>query len=389
VRRALLLISAAIATAAAGCGEDSPESTQVKGDTLTVYASLPAHGVDAQIADAVEIGMRQALSKAGGEASGRRIRLVVLPATRPGDERWDPGTVEANAEQAVDDPTTIAYLGELDQGGSAVSLPVTNRKGILQVSPADGLTSLGRMLPGEAQDSSQRYYPGGSVTFARFVPPDIDAAREIADAVEGSGARKVVVLHGPGIANRELEELVTTGLGDRALETKRIALRDADPDHVRSVVEEVVAAAPGALLAFVSRGPESRAVLAALAPRIGDIPVIGGPSLSGGGDFSQAPARACAWTGIPDPTRLPPRGRELLAELNAVGGQALGSEAVLGFASMRLVLNAVARGGSDRREVVRAARASVDRDEVVVGHGLGDRAHAEGFSVECVPLRRR
>ena len=43
-----------------------------------------------------------------------------MSSTRPVDQTWDPGTVEAGAERAVDDPTAIAYLGELDLGASAV-----------------------------------------------------------------------------------------------------------------------------------------------------------------------------------------------------------------------------------------------------------------------------
>ena len=41
-----------------------------------------------------------------------------------------------NAKTAAQDPSTIAYLGDLDSGATAVSLPLINAAGILQVSPA-------------------------------------------------------------------------------------------------------------------------------------------------------------------------------------------------------------------------------------------------------------
>jgi branched-chain amino acid transport system substrate-binding protein len=390
MRRVLLSISLAVAVLpASGCGDDEPEPARVMGGTLTVYASLPAHGPTAALGREAEIGMRRALADAGGQAGGRRVRFVSLPATRPGDAIWDPGTVEANAERAADDPTAIAYLGELDQGGSAVSLPVTNRAGILQLSPADGLTSLGRSVPGQAQDLSERYYPTDEITFGRLVPPDLDAAREIVAALEERRVRRLGIVQGGGIADRELEgmvvEMYSPG-GDRVPAVTRLAVRDADAEHVAELIEELAAERPDAILYAGRAGAEARAVLAGLAARLPDVPVMGGPPLAAGGRFARVPAGACAWTGVPPPSELPPRGRRLLAELRRESRRELGSEAILGYAAMDVALAAIERGGPNRRRVVSAARDSVDWDEVIVGHGLGTRAHIEGISAACVEL---
>ena len=115
------------------------------------------------------------------------MRLVELSSTRPEDAAWDPGTVEAGAERAVDDPTAIAYLGELDLGGSAVSLPVTNRAGLLQVSPADGLTSLTTAPPGRPRAGPERYYPEERRTFVRLVPTDLQVADAMLAEVPSAG----------------------------------------------------------------------------------------------------------------------------------------------------------------------------------------------------------
>src|SRR5204862_4504908 len=110
---------------------------------------------------------------ARGRAGGRDIRLVQLDAASPDASSWDPAAVEANAKRAADDPTTIAYIGELDEGGSAVSVPVTNKAGVLQVSPLDGLTTLTREQPGAPPGTGPaRYYPSGRRSFVRLVPTD-------------------------------------------------------------------------------------------------------------------------------------------------------------------------------------------------------------------------
>ena len=64
---------------------------------MTVYTSLPLHGVSRAAAAAVAAGQRLALADVGGRAGGLRVRLVRLDSTEPGDRLWDPGRVNANA----------------------------------------------------------------------------------------------------------------------------------------------------------------------------------------------------------------------------------------------------------------------------------------------------
>ena len=69
--------------------------------------------------------------------------------------------MSTNAHRAADDPSAIAYLGELDYGASAVSLPITNDAGLLQVSPGDGLTSLTQAAAGPAARGPRALLPVG------------------------------------------------------------------------------------------------------------------------------------------------------------------------------------------------------------------------------------
>lgn len=371
MRRATLLALAVMALAS-GCGDDSEPSTRVGGDTLAIYASLPAHGPDAEAGRAVEAGMRRALADAGGRAAGRAVRLVTLPSTRPGDERWDPGTVEANAEKAVDDRRTIAYLGELDQGASAVSLPVTNRAVIVQISPADGLTSLTRTPPGRPRAGPERYYPEGRRTFVRLVPPDLDAAREIVRSLRARGSRRLAVLHEDGIADRELEAMVLALIGTGSpRDVARIGVRGEEPDEIADLLEEVAAEQPDAILYAGPAGPISSAVLAALAARLPSVPVFGGPPLAAGTGFERAPADGCALTGVPRSASLEARGRRLLADLRHANGRGIGPEALLGYEAMRLALQAIEDGGPDRLAVSKAARASHLRNSPVGRYAIG------------------
>src|SRR4051812_49993581 len=156
----------------AGCGGGHETTSRRTPDgPLTVYVSVPRQGVERGAGKAVAAGARQALADARRRAGGREVRLAQLDAATPQGSSWDPAAVEANAKRAADDPTTIAYIGELDEGGSAVSVPVTNKAGVLQVSPLDGFTTLTREQPGAPPGTGPaRYYPDGKRTFLRLVP---------------------------------------------------------------------------------------------------------------------------------------------------------------------------------------------------------------------------
>lgn len=328
MRRALPLLLAGMAASIVACGDDTPDSTRVRGDTLTVYASLPAHGAEAPAGRAAEIGMRRALAEAGGKAGGRKVELVALPSTRPGDDTWDPGTIEANADRAAEDATTIAYIGELDRGASAVSLPVTNREQILQVSPADTLTSLTRRPPGRPRAGPERYYPSELRTFVRLVPEDLGDARRVVAELRERGVRRLAIVTGDGIADQEFQGMLLGLIGTgqpQTIDRFDAPEADADPDSVNDLADDLVDADPQAVVYVAPDSREARAVIAAVGARMPAVTVIAGPGAA--------------------------RQRELLAS-SARCARKLGGDA------MRLTLAAIDSAGPDRRAVVKAAKAA-------------------------------
>ena len=108
-----------------------------------------------------------------------------------------------NADRAAHDPRAIAYLGELNLGASAISVPVTNNAGLLQVSPADGLASLTEAPPRSAA-GPERYFPSGRRTFLRLVPDDLVEARMIVDRMKALGVERPALIVGTGVYAREL-----------------------------------------------------------------------------------------------------------------------------------------------------------------------------------------
>src|SRR3954463_4725683 len=279
-----------------GCGGAGASTTARAPDgPLRVYLSVPAHGVDAPAAAAVTGGARLALQdahrRAGdpapgvprGRAGDRDLRLVQLDDSKPEGPTWDPAVVEANAARAAKDPSAIAYIGELDQGGSAVSIPVTNEAGILQVSPLDGLTTLTRQQPGAAPGTGPaRYYVNGVRTFLRLVPRDALQAEELVDWTREQGGQRIAIVQDDQVFGRALAQQVAVAAERLKLPVTDLAEPHDDPASFDEFARKLAAKRPdvviytglgdatsGALLQAIRRAlPAARLFgSSALAPR--------------------------------------------------------------------------------------------------------------------------
>jgi branched-chain amino acid transport system substrate-binding protein len=343
VVRVLVLTCLACATLA-GClgdgGGDEPH--MIEGDVATVYASAPRHGVSAAAAAEVMAGERRALEERRGRAGGLRIRLRQLPATDEPGRPWDPALVAENAHRAADDPTAIAYLGELDYGATAVSLPITNNAGILQVSPGDGLTSLTRTPPGRPRAGPERYYPSDRRSFVRVGPTDLDEVDRLVDLLEEAGAERFAFVFDREIYGRELaaqlvERARRAGLTPVASEEYRGRAEDI-PDIAQSLAEP----RPAAVVYLGVAGGATLPMMNSIADQLPAVPLFAASGMLA--------ARGLALPAAPD--------------MEAVGPELEPRRA--GYEAMRLALDAVAEGGRDRRHVVSAA--------LRLGHELpGDR----------------
>jgi branched-chain amino acid transport system substrate-binding protein len=351
-----------------GGGGGSDRDAQPHGDRLTIYSSLPRRGVSGAAAKAVAAGQRLALEDAGARAGRFRLRLVELDSTRPGDQIWNPAQVSMNADRASDDPTSIAYLGELDYGATAVSLPSTNDDGLLQVSPEDGLTSLTRVPPGRAQEGPERYYPTDRRTFLRLTPSDLLQAEALLRLARGLGVRRPAVVSDEGIYGRELAAtLVARGRQDGPAPARTEELQGG-PAAMADLVRDLREAGTDAVIFAGVAGPMTRPLLAALARQMPQAPVLGSGGLAaiGGQPLRPAPERVEALDPVLPAGAYPASSRALLRRIaRREGSAAAQPDALYGYESMRLVIAAIKTGRGDRTAVVRAAFSPKERRSAI------------------------
>jgi hypothetical protein len=125
LRRASASVAAlvVIALALGSCGSSEPSEDS----ELTIYVSLPDSAEGREIVAA----SKQALADVGNTAGGVAVRAEYLEAPD------DPVTIAENARQAVEDSTSIAYIGELDPKANLSSQPITGDAELLQVAPTE------------------------------------------------------------------------------------------------------------------------------------------------------------------------------------------------------------------------------------------------------------
>lgn len=376
----LALVGAVLATVTlAACGGvDAPARGWVRGRKLTIYVSVPLVGASAVSGRAVVDGVRLALSQSRGHIGKYRVVVKVLDDATASQGEWDPGQTSSNAVLAAANPTTIGYIGDLDSGASAVSIPILNQAGIPQISPgatAVGLTSAG---PASAPGEPAKYYPAGVRTFARVAPSDaIEAAVQV--MVQGSlGCTKTYVLTDEEVDG---EDFATSfGLAAQHAGLRVVATQQYDPlaSGYRPLAMTIASSGANCVLVSAISGSNAVSVTRQVAAAVPKARIFAGAGVAQstfvdplqGGVPLGVDSRLLITSPALGATAYPRAGREFLARFTRRYGPPQ-PDAILGYESMQLMLSAIqtatdaGRKPARRAAVVRAIFDTRDRHSVL------------------------
>jgi len=341
------------------------------GSQLTIYSSLPLQGPSGAVSQQIVNGEKLALADVGGRVGAFKVSYESEDDSSPASGKWTPGITASNAKTAADDTTTIAYLGDYDSAATAVSLPLINAAGILQVSPASpyvGLTS----SRDAGQDEPERFYPTGRRTFARLQPGDPAQAAAQVKLMAALGLRKVYVLNDQDPFEVPLAQ-ITAGDAERS----GIAVAGDDGLDVTGStmftgeVEKI--ANSGAQAVFFAGGTEAGTVALWRQLHNADpsLLLLGSSTLANGSFTSQlgaAGASTYITTPVLTPSLYPPPSARVLADYRRIFGGEPGAYALYGYEAMSVVLDAIRTAGvhgNDRQSVIDRLFAVRNRDSVL------------------------
>jgi ABC-type branched-subunit amino acid transport system substrate-binding protein len=291
------------------------------GTVPSVYASLPLRGPATVAARELLRGAELALERAP-DAS---VELVALDTS--GRDRA--GRAADAAAQAAEDPGAVAYLGDLHSDQVAESAAILGPAGLLQVAPLATWAEL------------------GGPTLVRLMPHDGVLARGIADWLAEAGVSELLVVHDHG-------DQYGVPVGAMCVEAARargLAVRSRPVwDHDERAADDVGAAEAILYVGVAGSGAEGLwEELHAASPTAWLLGVEG---------VAEPWLAAAMSEGAAERTRF------FQAQRAPFG--------FYGFEAMALILDAVEEGGGDREAVVRAARATSDRDSILGRYSIDE-----------------
>lgn len=172
-----------------------------KVEVIKIVNSTPGFkvGVDQGIRNGIQLAFEQKNYQAG------KYKLELVSEDDGDDEgNWTADKEREIATRAVNDEDVMVYLGPDNSGAAEISIPITNRAGLAQISP--GTTWPGLTQSGFAPGEPGIYYPTGIRNFFRVVPTDASQGPAGAIWADTLGVKSVIIFddgetYGKGIAD--------------------------------------------------------------------------------------------------------------------------------------------------------------------------------------------
>lgn len=333
-----------------------------KVETIKITTSFPMRSIT--VGQEIVNGIKMAFEEKNYKVGNYTIDLVVGD---DGDEsgRWQASLETAIATEAVNDPDVMAYLGTYNSGAAKISIPITNRGGLVQISPGNtwpGLTQAG-FAPGEPGI----FYPTGVRNYFRVVPTDALQGPSAAIWARDLGVKTIIIFddgetYGKGIA--DLFEKKALEIGMRVLAHKTINSRGSQ-NPLENVSD--VASLKADLVYFGGVTPNGAAPLLKNVKRLGMAPRFMGPDgIVEQGFINQAGDDAegvyATVVGMP-PEELTGAGEDFYNKYKEKYGVSPGTFSIFGYEEANVIMLAIERAAAkDRAKILREVSRIKDYD---------------------------
>src|SRR5437660_3259985 len=196
---------AASPSAVAAPSPSAAVASQLTG-TIKIVSSLPRTGSSKGQTDTIVNAFKMALDEAQNKVGGATITYQDLDDATAAKGSWDAAQEAQNANQALNDPDVMVYIGTFNSAAAKVSIPILCKANLGMISPANTYPGLTKKVEGAVEaNEPDVYYEACKRNDTRVVPSDELQGAAADNWAKQLGATKVYVLddtqlYGHGIA---------------------------------------------------------------------------------------------------------------------------------------------------------------------------------------------
>ena len=369
-------LTAVMAFGVAACGDDDESdggggggASSEGGGSLTVYSSLPLQGASRPQSEDVINGIKLALKQKGGKCGDFTIKYESLDDATAAAGKWEAGQTSANARKVAQDDSAIAYIGEFNSGASAISIPINNEAGILQVSPSNTALGLTKGGAGAEPGEPDKYYPSGERNYGRVVPVDIIQGKAQAQWMKDEGVTSVYILDDAEVYGKGVAKNTQSAAEELGIKVAGTDSWDGKASNYRALASKIKSSGADAVFTggiIDNNAPQLYKDLNAALP---DAKLFGPDGVATVDFTEEIPDKVQAQTYLTAPTlspdELPPAGQQFYKDYEAEYGEPqdeIDPYAVYGYEAMGVVCDSIAEGGDDRQAVIDAFFATKGRE---------------------------
>jgi branched-chain amino acid transport system substrate-binding protein len=425
----LVMLIAALALVAAGCGGDDDEGGA--GDTgaaadgaeggdvqalpasscapleyegegtpdALIVSDLPRQGGSRLQTDQMTEAIRFILDQQNWQAGDVKLAYQDCDDATAQAAKWDPGKCSQNGNAYAENERLVGVIGTFNSGCAQVMIPILNQApggAIPMVSPANTLVNLTASGPGIPPDEPDKYYPTGVRNYARVAPPDKYQGAAMAEFAVDQGVESVYILndresYGLGVATNFRNAAEHLGI-----EIKGFEAYDATASSYEALFRGIGQTDPDAVfvggLIDENAGQLIEDKVKVLGPNAGDVTLLLPDGFTTDAIFDPAeggtPDAKDAFfsvAGVPT-DEFKGAGAEFASAFQEekLGGDPVDPYAIYAAQAAQVMIDAIAEAGDDRAAIIDAIFATEVTDGLIGTFSFdenGDPTGAEGAVV--------
>jgi branched-chain amino acid transport system substrate-binding protein len=378
-------LAAALALAACGSGSSSTTSSSAGGDIALslencgeleyggegqpdalIVSDLPMQGDSAERSKQQVEAIRVVLDRSDWKAGDTTVGFQACDDSIAKTGLWDEDTCRANAEAYGSDEAVVGVIGTYNSGCAALEIPILNRAGVAMISPGNTAVCLTQKSPICTDGQPGSLYPNGRRNYARVIPNDAFQGAALATFAQQQGVKQPAVLYAADDPTSEGQAENFRGAADElGLDVVDYATWDPKAKSYSDLFDKAQSSgADGIVLAGLTEQNGGQVIqdkVAVLGPN-SKLPLIAFDGLAQQSTIDKAgSASRGMFASVPGtaPENLTGEGKSFVDELSKrVGGKPIEQFAPFAGEAAAVMLDAIAKGGTDREAVVNAVFAT-------------------------------